>query len=207
VNRALRAATTGALLVSPLVLGACSAGQVNQTSSQVRDKVGGTADVENILLRAMEVANPAGGAYEAGDDAELLGAIVNSADEPDTLLSISGEGFEGVRVLGGEGTGTGVSSGSGIDSEVAVEIPTDGTVFLGSGDAPTILLENLTEELTTGQNLTLTLTFETAGEVEVTALVDNPEREVDRGEAFDFHHEEGAEGAPEGVTGADAGGE
>jgi copper(I)-binding protein len=206
VNRALRAAAMGALLVSPLVLGACSAGQVTQTGTQVRDKVGGTADVENVLLRAMEVANPAGGSYDAGDDAELLGAIVNSADEPDRLVSVSGEGFEGVRVLGGEGTGTGASSG-GIDSEIDVEIPTEGTIFLGSGDSPTILLENLTEDLTTGQYLTLTLTFEMAGDVEVTALVDNPEREVDRGEAFDFHHEEGAEGVPEGDGGADAGGE
>ena len=36
----------------------------------------------------------------------------------------------------------------------------------------------------------VTMTFEQAGEVTVRALVDNPEDEVARGEAFDFHQEE-----------------
>lgn len=196
-----RAATMGALLVSPLVLGACSAGQVNQTSEQERDRVGGMASEENIAVRAVQIANPSGGAYDAGDDAELRGGIVNTADEPDTLVSVSGDGFEGIRVLGG--TGTEVSSGSAVDTEVEVEIPTDETVFLGSGDGPTILLENLTDDLTTGQSLTLTLTFENAGEVEVPALVANPERSLDRGEGFDFHHEEEIAGAPEGEGGSE----
>src|SRR3712207_9405987 len=40
VNRALRAATMGVLLLSPVALTACSAGQVPQTATQNRDKVG-----------------------------------------------------------------------------------------------------------------------------------------------------------------------
>src|SRR5688500_6382196 len=40
VNRALRAATMGVLLLPPVALSACSAGQVTQTATQERDKVG-----------------------------------------------------------------------------------------------------------------------------------------------------------------------
>ena len=40
MNRALRAATMGVLLLGPLALSACSAGQVTQTATQDRDKAG-----------------------------------------------------------------------------------------------------------------------------------------------------------------------
>jgi hypothetical protein len=43
-----------------------------------------------------------------------------------------------------------------------------------------------------GEALDLTMTFERAGEVQVRALVDVPQRELPRGEAFDFHEEEAA---------------
>ncbi len=48
MNRALRAATMGVLLLSPVALSACSAGQVTQTPSQVRDKTGAQAQVGDI---------------------------------------------------------------------------------------------------------------------------------------------------------------
>jgi copper(I)-binding protein len=187
VNRALRAATMGALLLSPVALTACSAGQVTQTATQDRDKSGPQAEVGNITLRSVVLEAPTGGRYDAGDDAELSAAIVNTGDEPDTLVSIEGDAFEGVRVIGGDTAP--VSDASGFSTELNIEVPRDETVFLG-GDGPTLLLENLSEELTAGQSVELTMTFETAGEVTVPALVDTPEEEVARGEAFDFHHEE-----------------
>jgi copper(I)-binding protein len=187
VNRALRAATMGALLLSPIALAACSGGQVTQTATQDRDKSGPMADVGNITLRSVVLEPPPGGGYEAGDDAELTAAIVNSAKESDTLLTIEGDGFEGVRLLGGDATG--VSDPSGFTTRLDLEIPPDETVFLG-GDGPTILLENLTEELTSAQYVDLVLTFELAGEVEIQAMVDTPLEEVERAEAFDFHQEE-----------------
>ena len=187
MNRALRAATMGALLLSPLALGACSAGQVTQTATQDRDKAGPQAEAANITLRSVVLEYPTSGRYDAGDDAELRAAIVNSSDDADTLVSIESESFEGVRALGGDTSP--VSSSSGVSSEVEVEIPRQETVFLG-GDGPTILLENLAEDLTAGQSIELTMTFEQAGEVTVRALVDNPEEEVARGEAYDYHQEE-----------------
>ncbi len=125
----------------------------------------------------------------------LRAAIINTSDEADSLVSIEGEGFEGVRAIGGDTSA--VSDSSGLSSELNIEIPRDETVFLG-GDGPTILLENLSESLTTGKSVELTMTFEQAGEVTVQALVATPEEEVERGEAFDYHHEE--EIAGEGET-------
>jgi copper(I)-binding protein len=186
VNRALRAATMGVLLLSPVALSACSAGQVTQTAGQQRDKIGAQAEVGDIQLRAVEFAYPRGGIYESGDDAELRMAIVNEGNAPDTLTDISGEGFGDVQIDDNTTTSSG-SSGSGSTSEI--EIPAGGSVFV-DGDDITIELTDLDESMTTGQGLELTFTFENAGEVTVAVPVSTPEDEVRRDEGFDFHHEE-----------------
>ena len=73
MNRALRAATTVVLLVSPVALAACSAGQVTQTATQVRDKVGAMAQVGELTIRAVQGALPVyARALEAGTVDSLL---------------------------------------------------------------------------------------------------------------------------------------
>ncbi|MCZ2858276.1 copper chaperone PCu(A)C [Blastococcus sp. VKM Ac-2987] len=195
MNRALRAATMGVLLLSPLALSACSAGQVTQTASQQRDKVGAMAEVGDITLRAVAVNSPeGGGAYEAGDDATVRMAVVNSGNEDDTLTGVSGEGFdEAVMTPAGE-TASDSTAGSG-----ELEIPARSTVFVGAEGGPEITLSGLDEALTTGQSVELVLTFENAGEVTVGTPVATPEEFIEREEAFDFHHEEeeGESGAEE----------
>ena len=202
MNRALRATTMGALLLSPVALSACSTGQVTQTATQERDKSGPQADVANITLRSVVLEYPDGGSYEEGDDAELRAAIVNTADEADTLLSIESDAFEEVRVLGDDVSE--VSQSSGSSGDIGLEIGRNETVFLGE-NGPTILLENLTQDLTTGQSIVLTMTFELAGEVTVRAMVANPEETLERGEAFDFHHQEQEAGSDDRETAAGAG--
>src|SRR5688500_1080100 len=64
VNRALRAATMGVLLLSPVALSACSAGQVTQTASQERDKVGAMAQVGDLTIRAVQLVSPGEDGYE-----------------------------------------------------------------------------------------------------------------------------------------------
>jgi copper(I)-binding protein len=177
----------GVLLLSPLALGACSGGQVTQTNTQDRDKAGPQGEIGDITMRSILLEYPSSGRYDEGDDAELTAAIVNTAREADTLVSIEGDSFEGVRAIGGGSQP--VSNSSGFSTDLDVEIPGNQTVFLG-GDGPTILLENLAEPLTPGQSIDVTMTFEQAGEVTVRALVDNPEEEVAREEAFDYHQEE-----------------
>jgi copper(I)-binding protein len=187
VNRALGAATAGVLLLSPLALSACSAGQVTQTASQERDKVGAMAQVGDITVRAVELVSPRAGSYEAGDDAEMTLAVVNSGPEADTLVGVDGEGFGDVEIR------TAATGGSAAGSD-EIEIPTDTTVFI-DGDDASITLTDLDDPLTVGQYLELTLSFENAGDVTVPVTVANPEDEQERGEAFDFHQEEGNEDA------------
>jgi len=256
VNRALRAATMGALLLSPVALSACSAGQVPQTATQNRDKVGPEAAVGDLVMRQITLAYPQDGLYAVGDDAELRMAIVNSDTEADTLVGIEGEAFDGV-VVSGQATASPAVPGSPstapgspaaapvttpaapttpgttpqttapgatttpgapttpeapttpgatpsvpaapstptASSEVSIPIPARSTVFLGGAGGATVELADLSEELTAGQSIEVTLTFERAGEVTVQALVATPERVLPREEPFDFHHEEGGGGS------------
>jgi hypothetical protein len=224
VNRALRTALMGALVIGPVTLGACSAGQVTQTGTQDRDKVGPQAQVEDILLRQVTLAYPREGVYEEGDDAVLVMTIVNASNADDTLTAIEGEGFSGLRLSGtgptpspsspagnqpttppAPGT-TGATPGAApatptgaaptASSELSLEIPADTALYIGRGGDATITLQDLAEPLTPGQTLPLTLTFEQAGEITLDALVGIPDEEVERGEAFDFHEGEGeGEGA------------
>ncbi|WP_164704333.1 copper chaperone PCu(A)C [Blastococcus litoris] len=210
MNRALGAATAGVLLLSPLALSACSAGQVTQTNTQERDKVGAMAQVGDITVRAVELESPrGGGGYEAGDDAEMTLAIVNSGQEADTLVGVDGEGFGGAEIESsgspatgadsGSSTGTGGTTTGGSGSSTAsdeIEIPSDTTVFV-DGDEASITLTDLDEGLNVGQYLEVTLSFEDAGDVTVLVTVANPEDVEERGEAFDFHQEE--EGGSEGT--------
>lgn len=218
MNRALRTALMGALVISPVALGACSAGQISQTGTQDRDKVGPQAQVEDVLLRQVTLAYPDGGVYEEGDDAVLVMTVVNASNEDDTLLSIEGEGFAGVR-LAGTGPTPSPSSPAGAQpttppapgttgaepatpaapteasptasSELSLEIPADTALYIGRGGDATITLEDLAEPVTAGQSLPLTFTFEQAGEITIGALVGTPDEELERGEAFDFHEGEG----------------
>ena len=241
MNRALRAATMGALLLSPIALTACSAGQVAQTATQNRDKVGPEAAVGDITLRQITLAHPQDGLYEEGENAELQMAIVNTSTEADTLVGIEGEVFDGVLVSG-QATASPAVPGSPsaepvattapaapttpgtapqttapeatpspgalptptvpaapstptASSEVEIPVPAGSTVFLGGASGATVELADLSEELTAGQSIEVTLTFEQAGEVTVQALVATPDRVVPREEPFDFHHEEGEEGS------------
>jgi copper(I)-binding protein len=238
----------GALLLSPIALSACSAGQVPQTATQNRDKVGAEAAVGDLVMRQITLAYPQDGLYAEGDDAELRMAIVNGDTEADTLVGIEGEAFDGVVVSGQataspavpgapstapdspsaapattpatpttpgttpQPTAPGATTTPGAttapvatpsvpsapatptaSSQVEIPIPARSTVFLGGAGGATIELADLSEELTAGQSIEVTLTFERAGEVTVQALVATPERVLPREEPFDFHHEEGEE--------------
>lgn len=204
MKRALRAAIVGVALFSPVALSACSAGQVAQTATQERDQTGSMAQVGDLVLRQVQLVNPRGGSYDAGDDAELRLTVVNTGTEADTLLSVEGEGFRSAEISGSTtgATSGGTSAGTSSDE---IELPPGQTVFVGprdpadparSGDV-TVALTGLDESLTVGQYVRLVLSFENAGEVTVMATVATPDSEVDRAEGFDFHEEEGGESGDE----------
>jgi len=131
VNRALRAATMGVLLLSPVVLSACSSGQVTQTATQERDKTGAQAQVGDITLRGGQLASPSGGTYDSGDDAELQLAIVNGGTEDDTLISIDGKGFSSAEISSSSSSGSSSSSSSSAGSSAS------GSASSTTGAAPT----------------------------------------------------------------------
>jgi copper(I)-binding protein len=204
VNRALRAATVGVLLLSPVALSACSAGQVTQTATQERDKTGAMAQVGALTVRAAELEYPRGGVYERGDDAELRLVIVNSGSEADALVDVEGDAFGGVEIEGAD-TATSASTATS-PSPAATPSPTAGAGSAAPGEiviAPrskvsvdgetaTITLTDLDGPLTVGQYLELTLRFENAGTLTLPVTVANADEAETRGEAFDFHHEEEA---------------
>ncbi|KQS68586.1 copper chaperone PCu(A)C [Modestobacter sp. Leaf380] len=177
MNRVLRAVTTGVLVLSPAVLSACSAGQVAQTATQDRDIRGGQANVGDIHLRTASTAYPQSGLYESGGDARLLVAIANSGTADDVLTDISGEGFESVEI---------VDPTSEEEAPTEITVPAGQNVYVGEG-GPTVTLVGLTEELTPGQSLEVTMTFQDAGEVTLPVLIGTPSLDLPRGEGFDFH--------------------
>jgi copper(I)-binding protein len=207
VNRALRAATIGVLLLSPAALSACSAGQVTQTATQERDKTGAQAQVGDISVRQGELLSPSGGSYESGDDAELQVALINGGAEDDALVSVDGEGFASAEISASGGSSSSPSSSAGATSSAAptscstaptssssrsqeIDIPAGESVFIG-GDDYTVTLTDLDEGITPGQYLEVTLTFENAGEVTIPVTVANPTSSVPRSSSFDFHEQEG----------------
>jgi len=257
VNRALRAATMGVLLLSPVVLSACSAGQVTQTATQERDKTGAQAQVGDITLREGQLLPPSGGSYESGDDAELQLAIVNSGTEDDTLVSVDGKGFSSAEISSSGSSASG-SSSSGSASSTSSAAPTSGSaaattptssaptsgaptsgaptsgaatssaptlsaatttssgpqeikipagqsVYLGEDGQYTVTLTDLSEDLTPGQYLEVTLTFEKAGEVTIPVTVANPTSSVPRSSSFDFHEQEG--GSADGARSSESAGQ
>ncbi|NYJ06091.1 copper chaperone PCu(A)C [Petropleomorpha daqingensis] len=216
MNRALRAATVGVLLFSPLVITACSAGQVNQTSSQQRDKVGPSVEVGDLTLRGVQLAYPTDGSYAPGEDAELQMSIVNSGTEDDALVGIKGTGFSEVRVTGSaSGTVSASPSGSAAATTTSapaqattsggaraldITIPAGSGVYLGE-NAPTVTLVSLGQELAPAQTMDLTFTFEKAGDVTIAVPVAVPASNVPQTSTFNFH--ESSEGD---TPGTEAGG-
>jgi copper(I)-binding protein len=235
VNRALRAATMGVLLLSPIALSACSAGQVTQTATQERDKTGAQAQVGDISIREGELASPESGSYEQGDDAELQMAIVNDGNQADTLTDVSGNGFDSFEIesagssasasstsasptsasptsaaptsasptsasAGATGASTSSTSTSSTSTSSSasrgpqeIEIPGGQSVYIGGDNGQyAVTLTGLSRNLTPGQYLEVTLTFEKAGKVTIPLTVANPSERPSPSETFDFHPSESA---------------
>lgn len=184
--RAPRAAAIGALLLAPVVLSACSAGQVTQTNTQEQN-FGGQIDQGPLSLRALELPYPTGGTYPSGSDARLLGAVVSTADTPDTLVGISGDDFTDVEVVDPNAA---EPAAGAAPAGISLPVPADGTLFFSNGQGPAVTLLGLSDELTVGEYVDVTFSFSQAGDVTVPVPVGVAQRDLPRGEAFDFHPEE-----------------
>ena len=200
MNRALRAAAMGALLLSPVLLSACSAGQVSQTATQEQN-LGSSADAGPLSLRGLQLPYPTGGFYPAGSDARLVGAVASTAPADDTLVSIDGEAFTDVEIVDPAAEAV---AATGAAAQSGPTVPAGGLLQIGTGQGPAITLVGLTEEIGVGQYVDVTFTFAEAGEVTVAVPVGVSQRDLPRGEPFDFHEEPEVQEAGEAEQGGDA---
>jgi len=176
--------------------------------ARIRHIAIGTRDPEGTARFYMEglglkqvgkVNTPTSEGYYLSDGHVNLAILKFKYDDPATTEGAPTTGTDAAPTTGAGGAPatdtsaaptTGAAPGNAAAGEI--EIPADSTVFV-DGEAATITLTDLEESLTVAQPLELTLTFENAGEVTLTVTVANPDEALERGEAFDFHREEGTE--------------
>ncbi|MFE7415614.1 hypothetical protein [Rhodococcus sp. NPDC057529] len=178
-----RVATAVALAAgAALVLSACSAGQITQTSSQVAAVNGNSAEAGSIALRNVHVVYPDSAEYslEPGSNAVLaFTAINNNEDTPDKLTRISTDFAQSVT-LGEKSGGLEIPPQSALvaglplgDAEAGADAAaeTDETA-----DAPTdvvlVTLNSLKEGVRPGLTFPVTFAFEKAGDITVSVPVD-----------------------------------
>ncbi len=113
---------------------------------------------------------------------ELPSGTASSVELHETSVSGSGssttmkmdEGSEMGGMDQGSGAGSSMSGGMmGMKAVDAIEVPADGTVELKPGGYHVMVMD-LQKDLTAGESLPVTLTFEPGGTVEVTATVREP---------------------------------
>lgn len=152
----------------------------------------------DLTIRAVQLAHPAGGAHEPGDEVELTMAIVNSGTVDDRLVGVTGPD-SGVAAVGDPATAANPgSSPDPVDGRshrtqpaadgaaVDVLLPARETVLVGT-DGPVIVLSGLDRRIDAAQSVALTLTFARAGETTVLAVVAPPSDVLPRGPVHDFH--------------------
>ncbi len=203
VKRAVRSAAVVLLLLSPMALSGCSAGQVTQTATQARDKTGGAGQVEDISVHAVQLVHPPGGVYEVGDQVEVSMAIVNSGRVDDRLIDVAGAELGAATVSATLATADAPpdttspapaptdsmalsAQASAVEATaVDVLVPAREAVFLGTG-APSVVLTGLTRRLDAAQSVELTLTLARAGQATVTAIMGPPPSVLPRSPVTEF---------------------
>ncbi|HEX2131221.1 MAG TPA: copper chaperone PCu(A)C [Actinophytocola sp.] len=89
-----------AAILAALTTTACGA---VPSSRDVIDTLGTNAEAGSILLRNVRVERPQDGIYREGDDARVYLTLVNQADQPDRLLSVTTTHADNVRQHWDEG--------------------------------------------------------------------------------------------------------
>ena len=110
---------------------------------------------EDLTLTAVQLAFPEDGVWEEGEDVPLYGAIANTGPAGDRLVDVSGPDFAAARVVGPDG------------AQGAVAVAPDDTVYLEPPGPPSVTLLGLERSLRSSQSVSITFTFEEAGEVSV----------------------------------------
>ncbi|MBI1759267.1 MAG: copper chaperone PCu(A)C [Actinobacteria bacterium] len=177
--RTTRAAGLAALALAGLFTTACSAGQTAQTSVERSAVDGASGTAGSIALRNVRLAYPASGRYQAGSNAALAFAAVNSGLKDDSLVSIRTDAAAGVSLMAAPSTTSGTTTGARPAALAPVLIPAGQLVTFGA-DGVGIQLVGLTSQLRSAQNVPITFSFASGGSVTINVPVTTPETEVPR---------------------------
>lgn len=143
-----------------LLLSACA----EETASPIQ--------VKDVWVRAaamMEMEMEAHSSHMAGLNSAAYMILTNTGDQPDRLLRARSDVAESVELHKSQTEG-GVTSMVPVE---AIEIPANGQTELKPGGLH-IMLIGLKHELKVGDTVQLTLEFEKAGEIQVSAKVRAP---------------------------------
>jgi copper(I)-binding protein len=151
VTRMTRRLLAGAIVVLIPVLAGCEAGLDAPTSQFHQAAFGGYTTGPGITVNnAFVLGAPLNQSLPAGSDAGVFLAVYASTAGGDTLTKVAAPGVAATATITG---GT-------------VTIPGSTSVNL-TGPSPEIVLNDLSRPLSGGQDITLELTFATAGQVNV----------------------------------------
>jgi copper(I)-binding protein len=145
------------LLLTLVALTATACGSGTTTNSSPTTPAGGPLVIKSAWARAAA----------AGGDTAVYFTITNGRVAADTLLSAS---TDAAQAAGIHQTTTDASGMTGMQMTPSVAIPGGGTVEFAPGGYH-VMLTGLKAELKTGDQVTVTLTFQNAGAVTVKAEV------------------------------------
>lgn len=114
----------------------------------------------DVKVLSVHIAYPNDGVYQVGENASLTMAISNTGTNADTLTNVTGPDFAGVR-----------SSNADDGDTLAIDIPANDNVYIGSNGEPGLTLVHLDRSLRSSQSIPVTFVFARAGEVTVDAVV------------------------------------
>jgi copper(I)-binding protein len=122
VSRARQTAIALGLGVAALLgVTACGAGQVTQTDTMLPAVNGNMGQIGPIAIRDAMLAYPEGGSYQAGDDAPLVLAIVNTGTSADELVGVRSPVAGSAELIGDRNLPGGASLAVGEPGEAAEE--------------------------------------------------------------------------------------
>jgi copper(I)-binding protein len=162
-----------------LVTSACAAGKQAQTANERPTIDGSNAQIGDIALRDIAIQAPASGTYETGQDAVLIGIIVNDGAKPDQLTDVTTKAANGwgafksasdaSAVATADQAGTPASASPGATLPIAgksVSVkPGERASFGVPNSTGAILLTDLTGRLYPAQTVKITFRFAHAGSV------------------------------------------
>ena len=121
--------------------------------------IGPDAEVtDELSVLQVQIAYPADGVYEVGEDAPLYLGIANTGPGEDGLIDVRGPDFTDARIT--------------VDGRPApIRVLPGDNVYVGAEGSPSVVLEDLTTELRSAQSIPVTIVFEDAGEVTIEAMV------------------------------------